>query len=164
MLASLVFPLASPGRQIPAKAKSGRHSSSANQWVTFGWLSVHSQNEVAGTRQRHSALSHPRQIGRLQIAHVRDWRVAEIRRRRESPAHHGQLAFAIARNPNNRCHRVRVDGWQGRKVIGQVARDLKEATDGLLIAGDAVEVANWGRKSLPGKRLIVAEARKLCAT
>jgi hypothetical protein len=52
---------------IPAKAKSGRLSSSANRWVTFGRLSVHSQNELAGTRQRQPALSHPRQYGDLRL-------------------------------------------------------------------------------------------------
>ena len=37
------------GRQIPAKANSGRSSASANQCGTLGWRSVYSQNEVAGT-------------------------------------------------------------------------------------------------------------------
>jgi hypothetical protein len=51
------------GRQIPAKANGARSTSSANQCGTFGVLSVYSQNEVAGTRQRHSGFSHPRQYG-----------------------------------------------------------------------------------------------------
>jgi hypothetical protein len=36
---------------MPAKAKSGRLSSRANQFVTFGRQSVHSQNDVAGVRR-----------------------------------------------------------------------------------------------------------------
>ena len=42
---------------MPAKAKSGRSSPSANQCVTLGAVSVHSQNEVAGTRQRQRGSS-----------------------------------------------------------------------------------------------------------
>jgi hypothetical protein len=58
-LCSPASPFRSPihGRHIPAKAKTDRLSLSANQCVTFGQLSVHSQNDVAGTRQRHSAFA-----------------------------------------------------------------------------------------------------------
>src|SRR5687768_5854456 len=57
------MPLRSPshGRQMPAKAKGGRVSSRANQCGTFGLVSVHSQNDVAGTRQRNSGFSQLRQ-------------------------------------------------------------------------------------------------------
>jgi hypothetical protein len=48
----------SHNRHMPAKANSGRLSSSANQCVTFG-----PQNDVAGTKQRHSAFNQPRQYG-----------------------------------------------------------------------------------------------------
>jgi hypothetical protein len=68
-LCSPVSPLRSPvqSRQMLANANSGRLSSSANQWVTFGRVSVHSQNDVAGTKQRHSALSHARQYGDFKL-------------------------------------------------------------------------------------------------
>ena len=46
---------------MPANQKSGRSSRSANQWVTLGRLSVHSQKLVTGTRQRCSGFSHGRQ-------------------------------------------------------------------------------------------------------
>jgi hypothetical protein len=46
--------LFSPVATIPAGFKR-------NQCVTLGRLSVHSQNDVAGTRQRHSAFNQPRQ-------------------------------------------------------------------------------------------------------
>jgi hypothetical protein len=58
---SVNHPLAA--HQRPTKAKSGRLSSRANQCVTFGRASVHSQNEVAGTRQRCCGPSHGRQCG-----------------------------------------------------------------------------------------------------
>jgi hypothetical protein len=62
LLPACLSPLASPKLPLlPAKANSGRLSSSANQCVTFGRLSVHSQKDVAGTKQRHSDFSHPRQ-------------------------------------------------------------------------------------------------------
>src|SRR5262245_51444155 len=66
---SPVSPLRSPvhSRQMPANAKSGRLSSSANQCVTLGRVSVHSQNDVAGTRHRHSAFSHPPQYGDFRL-------------------------------------------------------------------------------------------------
>jgi hypothetical protein len=59
----LRLPLRSPvqDRQIPAKAKGGRVSSRANQRGTLGLESVHSQNDVAGTKQRNSGLSQLRQ-------------------------------------------------------------------------------------------------------
>jgi DNA-binding XRE family transcriptional regulator len=60
-LSSLVPRAPVHGRQMPANANNGRDSSRANQWGTLGLLSVYSQNEVAGTRQREPRLSHPRQ-------------------------------------------------------------------------------------------------------
>src|SRR5688572_21296652 len=63
---SPVSPLRSPvhGRQMPAKAKDVLSSSKANQCGTFGRESVHSQNDVAGIRQRYFAwLSQLRQYG-----------------------------------------------------------------------------------------------------
>jgi hypothetical protein len=58
-LCSPLSPFRSPvhNRHMPAKANSGQLSSSANQRATFGRLSVHSQNDVAGTKQRHSAFN-----------------------------------------------------------------------------------------------------------
>ena len=51
----------SHGRQMPSKKKGGRASDSANQVGVFrGLVSAHSQKDVAGTRQRNSALSQPR--------------------------------------------------------------------------------------------------------
>ncbi|GJD67061.1 hypothetical protein MPEAHAMD_7265 [Methylobacterium frigidaeris] len=50
------------GRQIPAKAKSGRLSSRANHTgVLRGFVSAYSLNEVTGTRQRCTGLSQGRQ-------------------------------------------------------------------------------------------------------
>src|SRR3954465_3317726 len=50
------------GRQIPAKQNKGRLSSNANHTgVFFGLVSAYSENDVAGTTQRHSGLSHPHQ-------------------------------------------------------------------------------------------------------
>src|SRR4051794_24700374 len=52
------------GRQMPANANKGRLTSRANHTgVFFGLVSAYSENEVAGTTQRHSGLSHPRQYG-----------------------------------------------------------------------------------------------------
>jgi hypothetical protein len=50
--------------QIPAKAKSGRLSSSPNQiGVFFGFASAFSQNALTGTRQRFNEPSQRRQWG-----------------------------------------------------------------------------------------------------
>jgi hypothetical protein len=49
------------GRQMPAKAPVGSASPRANHRMLFGVVSVHSLNEVKGTKQRHSGFSHPRQ-------------------------------------------------------------------------------------------------------
>ncbi len=50
--------------QMPAKANSGRSSSSANQvGVFFGLVSAYSQNEFTGTRQRFAGPSRRRQCG-----------------------------------------------------------------------------------------------------
>jgi hypothetical protein len=56
---------AGPGRQMPAKAKGARASSRANQWQTFGRLSVYSLNAVAGTRQRLSSQGRQWRLSRL---------------------------------------------------------------------------------------------------
>jgi hypothetical protein len=48
------------GRQIPAKINNGRVSFNANQCVTLGCVSVHSQKLVTGTRQRWPAGIHGR--------------------------------------------------------------------------------------------------------
>ena len=50
--------------QIPAKQNSGRSSARANQVGVFrGLVSSHSQNDVAGTRQRLAGPSQRRQCG-----------------------------------------------------------------------------------------------------
>jgi hypothetical protein len=49
------------GRQIPAKAESGRSSLSANQVGRLAWRSSYSQKLVAGTTQRNSGFGQPRQ-------------------------------------------------------------------------------------------------------
>jgi hypothetical protein len=110
-----VSPFRSPvqNRQIPAKAKSGRLSSSANQCVTFGRLSVHSQNDVAGTP---FGLEPSAPIGRLRIAYVGDRRGAKIWRWREAPAHHGKLALPVRRGADNGRHCVRVDEGRSGKL------------------------------------------------
>lgn len=67
MLAGFALPRARPG---PPDAGEGERfaiivqrepSFSGNQCGIFGWLSVYSQNDVAGTRQRKPGLSQPRQ-------------------------------------------------------------------------------------------------------
>jgi hypothetical protein len=51
MLVGLFLPLASKSEERPAFIK--------RPMVSFERVSVHSHNDVAGTRQRHSALSQP---------------------------------------------------------------------------------------------------------
>src|ERR1700731_5410598 len=47
MLAALACRSSLHSRQIPAMANSVRLSATANQWVTFGGVSVHLQSEAA---------------------------------------------------------------------------------------------------------------------
>jgi hypothetical protein len=58
-------------RSIASKSRQRRTVAGFRQaqtkWVTFGRLSVHSQNDVAGTRQRHSGLSQKRQYGDFRL-------------------------------------------------------------------------------------------------
>jgi hypothetical protein len=52
------------GRQMPAKANSGRPSSRPNHTgLFFGLVSAYSLKDEAGTRQRNCSFSHGRQYG-----------------------------------------------------------------------------------------------------
>jgi hypothetical protein len=58
---------------------------------------------------------------------------------------------AVTSYPNNRRHPIGIVGRQNGKVARQVTRDPKEASNSLLAAGEAVEVARARQES--GSRL-----------
>src|SRR5204862_8162122 len=73
------------GRQIPAKAKSGRSSSRANQTgVLRGFVSAYSLKAVTGTRQRWATPSQGRQCGLATLRTLRsEEHTSELQSRRD---------------------------------------------------------------------------------
>jgi hypothetical protein len=65
-------------------------------------------------------------IGRFEIAHVGDRRVADVWRR-EAPMHHGEFALAIRRRVDNWRYGIRVNSRQGWKIARPVAHHTKGA-------------------------------------
>jgi hypothetical protein len=139
MLAGLFLPLASKSEERPAFIK-------CKPMVSFERVSVLSQNDVAGTRQRHSALSQPRQRGDFRL---RTFVTGALPRwgGGGSPSDYGEFWLPVAGRSVNRRHGVGVGVREAREVARQVALDPKEAQHGLLAAAHAVEIAKWGRRT-----------------
>jgi hypothetical protein len=89
--------------QIPAKAQSGRLSSSANHVAVFlGFVSAYSQNDVEGTRHRLSGFSQRRQCGLVVFLMLVIGAQPKLRRPRHAPAHPGQLTLTVGRSAHDR--------------------------------------------------------------
>ena len=128
--------------QTPANANRGRSSPSANQiGVLRGFVSAYSQNDVAGDVAALLAKPTP-PMRALDVADVGDWRAAELRRSRHSPARHEKLALPIGPHAHDRRELVGEDRRQKRQVAGAVVRRAEEVADGRLALGHAVEVAH----------------------
>src|ERR1700738_1880933 len=101
---------------MPAKAKRGRSSLIANQTTSFWRVSgfgsgAYSEKLFAGTR-------HPAPpVRRRRVADVGDRRSAKFRRRRHSPAHHGQLTLGAG------------FAYHGRGIIVKYAGHWRQVAD-----------------------------------
>src|SRR5258708_39072525 len=105
--------------QIPAKANRGRSSFNANHTTSFLPVSglgsgAYSAKLLAGTRQRLSGFSQPRQCGDVVLAFG------------TSVAHDGSRI-------------VGKDARHARKIAGAVACGSKQSADRVLASRDAVE-------------------------
>ena len=87
-------------------------------------------------------------VGRGDVAHVGDRLCADLRGRREAPAHHRQHPVAVGGVDHGR-HLVGEDPGQRRQVAGLIAVDREGAPDLVLEAGGAVEIAHGRDRSLP---------------
>ena len=76
-----------------------------------------------GDQRAPLRLEPPAPVGRFQVADICDRRCANIGWRRKAPAHHGEFALAIGREPDDGRHRVGIDGRQGREVAREITCD-----------------------------------------
>ena len=89
--------------QMPAKANRGRSSFNANHTTSLLPVAglgsgAYSAKLLAGTRQRFSGFSKPRQCGGCGVADVRDGETAAAWRR-HAPAHHEHFALGAGVTP-----------------------------------------------------------------
>ena len=103
---------------MPAKAKSGRLSSSANHVGVFrGFVSAHSQKELTGTKHRLSGTSQLRQCGLFVLRMLVTVAPPNFGGPRHAPTHHLELALTVCR-ADDRRQLIREDvGQAGRLSV-----------------------------------------------
>jgi hypothetical protein len=62
-----------------------------------------------------------------------------------APSHHGKLALAVAGSSDTRGHHVQEHCRKAGKIARKITLNPENPAHGLLAAGNAVEIAHWGK-------------------
>ena len=141
---------AAPGRPQPANANSGLSSARANR-IGVLRASCRRIRKTKSQARRNSSLAGAMPPMRASdVADIRDWRAAELRRARHPPTRPNDLALAVRPIADDGRELVREDSWKQRQVAGAIMRRAKPIADRGLAFGQTVKVAHSGTHTAPG--------------